>query len=181
MGLEACRGCHTVGVVDVRETTLPGVGVRHNFITEEGRSVGVLVHRDGRREILIYGIDDPDTCTTTLSLSAAEARTMDELLGGSRVTEVIGVVQQEIEGLSIEWITVSEGSSAAGASIGDGAYRTKTGASIVAVIRDHQPVPAPGPEFVFEIDDVVVAVGTGEGLAALRHLVGIADADGHSG
>ncbi len=164
-------------MADVRETNLPGVGVRHDFVTEEGRSVGVLVHRDGRRDILIYGVDDPDTCTTTLSLSSDDSRTMDELLGGSRVTEVIGVVQQEIEGLSIEWITVSNSSPAAGASIGDGAYRTRTGASIVAVVRHGEPVPAPGPEFVFDADDVVVAVGTGDGLAVLRRILTEADSD----
>ncbi|MEL6984073.1 MAG: cation:proton antiporter regulatory subunit [Actinomycetota bacterium] len=158
-------------MADVRETTLPGVGVRHEFVTEEGRTVGVLVHHDGRRDILIYGVDDPDTCTTTLALSANDSRTMDELLGGSRITEVNNVVQHEIEGLSIEWITVAPQSPAAGHSIGEGAYRTRTGASIVAVIRAEQPVPAPGPEFEFDADDVVVAVGTAEGLAALRVLL----------
>ncbi len=137
----------------------------------------MLVHHDGRRDILIYGIEDPDTCTTTLALSAADSRTMDELLGGSRITEVNSVVQHEIEGLSIEWITVAPVSPAAGHSIGEGAYRTRTGASIVAVIRADQPVPAPGPEFVFDADDVVVAVGTAEGLAALRVLLTAGDTD----
>ncbi len=158
-------------MADVRETTLPGVGVRHDFVTGDGQTIGVLVHRDGRREILVYGIDDPDTCTTSLSLSSDDARTMNELLGGSKVTEVIGVVQHEIEGLAIEWVPVGDASSAVGSSIGDGAYRTRTGASIVAVVRRDQPVPAPGPEFVFEAADVVVAVGTNEGLAALRGLL----------
>lgn len=144
-------------------------------MTEEGRNVGVLVHHDGRRDILIYGIDDPDTCTTTLALSANDSRTMDELLGGSRITEVNNVVQHEIEGLSIEWITVASESPSAGHSIGEGAYRTRTGASIVAVIRAERPVPAPGPEFQFNADDVVVAVGTAEGLAALRVLLTEAD------
>ena len=36
-------------MADVRETKLPGVGVRHDFTTDDGRDVGVLVHRDGRR------------------------------------------------------------------------------------------------------------------------------------
>ncbi len=150
---------------------MPGVGVRHDFETGDGRTVGVLVHRDGRREILVYGADDPDTCTMALSLSADDARTMNELLGGSRVTEAIGVVQHEIEGLSIEWITVAAGSSAVGTSIADGAYRTRTGASIVAVVRADQPLPAPEPDFVFAPGDVVVAVGTVTGLAAIRLLL----------
>lgn len=158
-------------MADVRETTLPGVGVRHDFVTTDGREVAVLVHRDGRREILLYDPDDPDECRPMLSLSPDDARTLNELLGASRVTEAIGAVQQEIEGLLIEWITVAVGSTAEATSIGDGAYRTRTGASIVAVVRDGQPIPAPGPELVLQPSDVAVAVGTAEGLAALRGLL----------
>jgi TrkA domain protein len=161
-------------MAEVRETTLPGVGVRHDFVTSDGRDVGVLVHRDGRREILLYDPDDPDECHPVLSLSPDDARTLNELLGGSRVTEAIGAVQQEIEGLLIEWITVAPRSAAVDTSIGDGAYRTRTGASIVAVIRGDQPIPAPGPELVLEGSDIAVAVGTADGLATLRQLL-IAD------
>ena len=158
-------------MADVSETPLPGVGVRHDFVASDGRTIGVLVHRDGRREILVYGRDDPDTCTTTLSLSAEDARTMNELLGGSRVIEAIGVVQHEIDGLSIEWITVADRSSAVGTTIGDGAYRSRTGASIIAIVRGDQPIPAPDPDVVLGAADVAVAVGTNEGLAALRRLL----------
>lgn len=155
----------------VRETKLPGVGVRHDFTTEAGGDVGVLVHRDGRREIVAYDSDDPDSCSTMVTLSSADTRTMTELLGASRVTEAVGAVLHEIEGLGIEWVPVTEGSEAVGKSITDGAYRTRTGASIVAVVRDDTTIPAPGPEFEFELDDVIVAVGTVEGLKALQTIV----------
>ena len=139
--------------------------------TENGDDIGVLVHHDGRREILIYDSDDPDKSSTLVSLSAADTRTVTELLGASRVTEAVAAVQQEIEGLAIEWIELSATSPASGATIGDGMYRTKTGSSIVAVIRDGQSVPAPGPEFALHVGDVIVAVGTVEGLAAMRDLI----------
>jgi TrkA domain protein len=42
--------------------------------------------------------------------------------------------------------------------------RTRTSTSIVAVVRDHVVSPSPGPEFVFRAHDLVVVVGTGEGL-----------------
>lgn len=158
-------------MADVRETKLPGVGVRHEFTTDEGQDVGVLVHRDGRREILVYDDVDPDACSSMLVLSASDTRTISELLGGSRVTEAVTAVQQEIEGLAIEWIEVGVGSFAAGTTIGDGQYRTRTGSSIVAVIRGDQTIPAPGPEFGLLAGDVVVAVGTVEGLAILRELI----------
>lgn len=155
----------------VRETSLPGVGVKHDFETEDGREVGVLVHRDGRRDIVVYDADDPDRCAAQMSFSSADTRTLSELLGSSRVTEAVGAVQQEIEGLAIEWISIAAGSAAAGTTIADGMYRTRTGASIVAVLRDEAPVPAPGPEFELLAGDVVVAVGTVEGLASMRALI----------
>lgn len=156
-------------MTEVRETKLPGVGVRHDFTTADGREMGVLVHRGGRREILIYDEDDPDTCTF-VSLSADDTRTLSELLGASQVTEAVAAVQQDIEGLAIEWIQV-DGATAAGISINDGGYRTRTGASIVAVIRGEETVPAPGPEFVLRAGDVAVSVGTTGGLETLRELL----------
>ncbi len=158
-------------MAQVRETKLPGVGVRHDFTTEDGTDIGVLVHRDGRREILVYDTGDPDACSSLVSLSAAVSRTVSELLGASQVTEVVSVVQQNIEGLAIEWIEIAATSSRGGETIGDGQYRTRTGASIVAVIRDDQSIPAPGPDFELLTNDVVVAVGTSEGLTMLRDLI----------
>jgi TrkA domain protein len=73
--------------------------------------------------------------------------------------------------LAIEWIQLGDASPAIGTTIGDGAYRTRTGSSVVAVMRGGQSVPAPGPEFAFEAGDVVVAVGTSDGLARLRTLM----------
>ena len=158
-------------MAEVRETKLPGVGVRHEFTTETGYDLGVLVHHDGRREILVYDSDDPDACSSLVSLSSNDTRTVSELLGASQVTEAVAAVQQEIEGLAIEWIEISDASVAAGATIGDGMYRTQTGSSIVAVIRDGKSIPAPGPEFGLLAGDVVVAVGTVEGLASMRELI----------
>ena len=167
----SAHGCHNGPMSEVRETKLPGVGVRHEFTTEGGDDVAVLVHHDGRREILVYDSDDPDKCTSIVSLSASDTRTVSELLGASRVTEAVAAVQQEIEGLAIEWIELSASSPASGATIGDGMYRTRTGSSIVAVIRDGESIPAPGPEFPLLVGDVIVAVGTVDGLATMRELI----------
>ena len=155
----------------MRETKLPGVGVRHEFTTDDGTDIGVLVHHDGRREILVYDSDDPDACSSLVTLSAGDTRTVSELLGASRVTEAVAAVQQEIEGLAIEWIELAPSSPASGATIGDGMYRTKTGSSIVAVIRDGKSIPAPGPEFGLIAGDVIVAVGTTDGLTTMRELI----------
>ena len=39
------------------------------------------------------------------------------------------------------------------------------------MLRDATTIPAPGPEHRFEAGDVVVAVGTPDGLAQLRTLL----------
>jgi TrkA domain protein len=107
-----------------------------------------------------------------MQLSASDTQTLSELLGAGRVTEAVTAVRQQIEGLAIEWIDVGATSPLIGHTIADGQLRTRTGASVVAVIRGDTTVPAPEPDLVFQPHDVVVAVGTDEGLATLRSILG---------
>lgn len=158
-------------MADVYETKLPGVGVRHDFETEDGRRIGVIVHRTGRREVVLYQGDDPDACLPMLNLSEADTRVFGELLGTSQVAATVGAVQHEIDGLAIEWVPVPASSAAAGRSIEAGQYRAHTGTSIIAVIRGDDSVPAPAPDFELAPGDTVVAVGTTDGLAKLRTLI----------
>lgn len=155
---------------DVEETMLPGVGVRHEFTTASGERVALLTHRSGRRELAVYDRDDPDACRTFLHLSADDTRTLGELLGASHVSEAVAAAQQ-IEGLALDWLTVPAGSPFEEASIADGEFRTRTGASIVAIVRKDSTIPAPEPSTKFQAGDVVVAVGTVEGLNRLRSLL----------
>ena len=157
---------------EVTETQLPGVGVRHEFTTSRGERVGVVSHRGGRRELVVYDRNDPDASSSILHLSPDDTRTLAELLGATQVSEALTAAQQQLEGLAIVWVKIERGSPFAGATIADGRFRTRTGASIVAVVRSDSTVPAPGPEFRFEPDDVVVAIGTPEGLAELRAQLG---------
>ena len=156
----------------VTETHLPGVGVRHDFTTARGERVGVVFHRSGRRELLLYGRDDPDACRTALHLSPDDTRTLAELLGATQVSEVLATVQQRLEGVALDWVNVPAGSPFAGSTIRRGQFRTQTGVSIVAVIRGDATVPAPGPDFELQPGDVTVAVGTPEGLSEFADLLG---------
>jgi TrkA domain protein len=156
---------------DVSETLLPGVGVRHEFVTASGERVAVLTHRTGRREIAVYDRADPDRCTAVLHLSHDDTRTLAELLGASPVSEAVSAVQQRLEGLAIDWVTIPAGSPVVGTTIAEGEFRTRTGASIVALVRGATTIPAPEPDHRFEGGEVAVAVGTTDGLAQLRRLL----------
>lgn len=159
-------------MTEVRETILPGVGVRHEFTSENGSDMAVIVHHDGRREIVAYNAADPDACTSLACLSEHDTQTLGELLGVSHVTETVEEVRQEIEGVAVDWVQLTTASPAAGHPIGEGEFRTKTGASIVAVLRNQEPVPSPDADFVLAAGDVLVAVGPPAGLDRLRTLLG---------
>jgi len=157
--------------MEIFETSLPGVGIRYEFDTGRGRRIGVLVHRDGRRELLVYGKDDEDTCSETIELGQSESAALIELFGGTKITERLTDLRHEVQGLSIEWVTVSASSPLVGRTIGDGEIRTKTGASVVAVIRGSVSIPGPGPQFEFQADDIALITGTYEGVESATQII----------
>jgi len=157
--------------VDVERTALPGIGLRHVFITERGRRLGVVSHRTGRRDVVVYRRDDPDSAADTVVLNAEEANALAELLGSARIVERLTELQRQVEGLVSEQIPIAAGSRYAGRTLGDTRARTRTGASIVAVVRDRDVIASPRPDFVFHAGDVVVVVGTAEGTAAVAAIL----------
>jgi K+:H+ antiporter subunit KhtT len=156
---------------EIREVRLPGVGVRLELTTRAGQEVAVVVHRGGRRELLVYDEHDPEIGRTVLQLTVDETRALGDMLGGSKVSEVTSAVVQDLHGLAIDWLSVAATSATAGRSIGDGMFRTRTGASIVAIVRSGVTIPGPGPDVLLEADDVAVAVGTPSGLEKLRQML----------
>jgi TrkA domain protein len=151
---------------EVQETKLPGLGIRYEFRTTRGSRLGVVHHRTGRRELLVYDPDDPEVCRDVVALSESDSRTLAELLGASRVAEELERLQQ-VEGLAIDWLPVpSDGPFAAG-PLGATEARSRTGVSIVAVLRGDQAFPAPGPDFDLEGGDTLVVVGTPRGIEDL--------------
>jgi len=153
--------------MEVHRYTLPGIGLRHEFVTERGRRVGVISHHTGRREVVIYDRRDPDTAAATLTLNAEEANELADLLGYTRVVERLGELHREVSGLTSEQIPVAVGSPYDGRSLGDTRARTRTGASIVAVVRGPEVVASPRPDFVFRAGDIAVVIGTDEGTTAV--------------
>jgi TrkA domain protein len=150
--------------MEIFETSLPGIGIRYEFDTVRGRKIGVLVHRDGHRELLIYCKGDEDSCSETIDLVQAESAALVELFGGTKITERLTDIRHDVQGLAIEWLTVESRSPIAGRSIGDAQIRTRTGASVVAVLRGGESHPGPGPDFIFEAEDVALVTGSFDGV-----------------
>ena len=66
--------------MEVEQTPLPGVGVRYDFATAAGRRLGVVVHRDGPVELVVYAEDDPDLVAESVALQPQERAGLVELL-----------------------------------------------------------------------------------------------------
>jgi TrkA domain protein len=158
-------------VVEVERTALPGIGLRHTITTERGRQIGVVSHRTGRRDLVIYDRDDPDTCTETVVLNGEEAEALAELLAAHRIVERLAELESQIQGLITEQIPITAGSPYENRTLGDTQARTRTGASIVAVVREGDVHASPRPDFRFQRGDVVVVVGTGDGTSGVAGIL----------
>jgi TrkA domain protein len=150
--------------VDVERTELPGIGVRFEFETARGAHLGVVAHREGRRDFILYDPDDPDTVLKCVSLDADEAASVGELLGGGRIVEKLSRLHREIDGLVSRQLLVDATSPYADRPLGDTRTRTRTSASIVAIIRDSGVESGPSPSTILRVGDRLVTIGTEEAV-----------------
>ncbi len=157
--------------MEIFETPLPGIGVRYEFTSELGDHVGVVVRRDGKRDIALYDRQDPDSCRGTMELTDSDASKLAELLGGTNITARLDSLRHMVEGLAIEWVTMPETGGLTGRTIGDGHIRTETSASVVAVIRADSGIPGPGPEFTLEPRDTVLVMGSEHAVSKARTIL----------
>lgn len=159
--------------VDLHETLLPGVGVRYELATRAGELLGVVVGREGGAELAVYDRRDPDRARSVLRLDPEEVDALAEVLGAPRLTQRFADLSKEVPGLESARIPVRPGSPFDGRPLGDTRARTLTGCSIVAVVRDADVVPSPGPGDLLHAGDVLVVIGSASGLEELdRRLAG---------
>ncbi|MEW9550808.1 cation:proton antiporter regulatory subunit [Nonomuraea sp. NPDC050783] len=157
--------------MEVEQTALPGIGLRHDFTTRAGQRVGVVSHRTGRRDLVIYDKDDPDRACQTVKLNDEEADALAELLGAPRIVQRLNQLHEQVEGLVSVQLPIPDGSPYAGRQMGEARVRTRTSASIVAVVRGGRVFASPGPDFVFGAGDVVVVVGSEESTAEVADIL----------
>lgn len=157
--------------MNVEVTPLPGIGVRKDFAIRNGRRIGVVTHRDGPIELIVSKSDDPDACLASLPLSADEAGTLANLLGAPQLVAQLTEEHSEIPGINTKPLSIKNGSPFDGRTLGDAELRTRTGVSVVAVTRAGQVHPSPTPDFTFTTGDILITVGTSEGLDAARKIL----------
>lgn len=157
--------------IRIEKVDLPGIGIRHDLVTESGRRLGVVSFRDGERELALYDADDPDACRYAVPISEEEAEALADLFGASVAISRLTKLSDETDGLYTEKIELSPDSPYLDKTLGDTKTRTRTHVSVVAIIRDRKVIASPTPSERLQLGDVVVAVGTREGLDAASRLL----------
>jgi TrkA domain protein len=155
-------------MVDVRRVKLPGVGVLHTFVTDDGGKVGVITHRSGRSDLITFSDEKDDTTKLSLRLTEDEAHTLAELLGGTQITESLTALDR-LPGLSIDWFTVDYENYIAGQALGDLDDWGIVGLTVVAVVRGETAYPAPPADFKVFPGDTLVVAGSPEKVAKVFH------------
>jgi TrkA domain protein len=157
--------------MDVKEVLLPGVGLRFEFEIEDGDRIGVIARRSGDFEIVVYTGDDPDEARPIFRLTNEEADALAQILGAPRIAERFADLTREVPGLNAGQVEIRPGSPFVDRPLGDTRAQTRTGASIVAIVRDDEVLASPGPSEMLRVHDVLVVIGTEDGITAVEHIV----------
>jgi TrkA domain protein len=159
--------------VDLKESRLPGVGVKYSFRAASGCRLAVIQHNDGLREIYFYRRPDDDEPTAVIELHDDEARQLGAILGGAyERPKIVEDLEMALGELHIEWIPVPDESPAIGLSLADARLRARTGVTVIAILREPEPVSGAQPEDVIERGDTLVGVGKAGQFAEFRRLLG---------
>lgn len=158
--------------VDLRETRLPGVGVKYAFRTANGGRLSVILHIDGQREIYYYRRADDDEPTAVIELHDDEARQLGAIIGGAyERPKIVEELEMALGELHIEWIRVPDSSPAIGLTLADAKLRARTGVTVIAILREPEPVSGAQPEDDIEQGDTLVGVGKAGQFVEFRRLL----------
>lgn len=146
---------------------LPSIGVRYEFTSHDGERIGIIARRSGEFDVVRYARDDPDQAEPIFHFTDEEADAVAQILGAPRIAELI----REVPGLESGQVHIRAGSPFADRPLGDTRARTRTGASIVAIVRNEEVLASPGPSEMLHADDVLIVVGTEDGIAQVVQLV----------
>ena len=157
--------------MDVKEVLLPSIGVRYEFASTHGERIGIIARRGGHFEVVLYDRDDPDEARPVFRLTDEEADAVAQILGAPRIAERFTELTKEIPGLEAGQVHILPGGIFVDRPLGDTQARTRTGASIVAIVRNDEVRASPAPSEILRAADVLIVVGTEAGISAVQQIV----------
>jgi TrkA domain protein len=157
---------------ELRETRLPGIGVKYTAATAHGGRLAVILHNEGLREIYWFRHADDEEPQAVIQLEDDEARQLGAVIGGAyERPKIVEELEMAFGELAIEWVPVPDTSPAIGRTLADCAFRARTGITIIAILREPESVAGAQPDDVIQRGDTLVTVGKLGQYPAFRKLL----------
>ncbi len=161
----------------VTQTRLPGVGTKFSLPTAHGGRLAVIQHNDGMREVYFFRRRTDDEPCAVIQLEDDEARQRGAVIGGAyERPKIVEELEMALGELLIEWVRVPDTSPWIGKSLAESAFRARTGITVIAILREPEPVSGAQPGDVIQRGDTLVTVGKAGQYAAFRRLLATGEA-----
>ena len=158
--------------IDLTETRLPGVGTKFTLRLDRGGRLTVILHNDGTRELYYFRHAGDDEPSSVITLDDDEARQLGAVIGGAyERPKIVEELELALGELAIEWIPVPDTSPWIGKTLAESGFRAKTGVTVIAILREPEPVSGARPEDVIQRGDTLVAVGRAGQYPGFRRLL----------
>jgi len=168
--------------VELKETRLPGVGVKWSMTTASGSRITVIQHNDGDREVYVHRRARDDDPAVVLELHDDEARQLGAILGGAyERPKIVEELEMALGEFQIEWIRVPNGSWVNGRTLADCGFRKRTGVTVIAILRESESIAGAQPEDVILDGDTIVVVGKAGQFSVVRSLLANGPGDEEQG
>ena len=158
--------------VDVEETRLPGIGSKFTLRLDSGGRLAVILHNDGKRELYYFRHADDEEPRSVITLDDDEARQLGAVIGGAyERPKIIEDLELALGELTIEWVPVPDMSPWLGKTLAECGFRAKTGVTVIAILREPEPISGAQPSDTIERGDTLVTVGKAGQYAEFRRLL----------
>jgi TrkA domain protein len=158
--------------VDLRETRLPGIGVKYTLRLHDGARLAVILHNDGVREIYYFRHSHDDEPRAVIAMDDDEARQLGAVVGGAyERPKIVEDLEMALGELTIEWVPVPDSSPWIGKTLAEAGFRAKVGITVIAILREPEPVAGAQPGDVLQRGDTLVTVGKGGSYPPFRRLL----------
>jgi TrkA domain protein len=158
--------------VDVQETRLPGIGSKFTLRLDAGGRLAIILHNDGKRELYYFRDTADEEPRAVITLDDDEARQLGAVIGGAyERPKIVEDLEMALGELQIEWIAVPAESPAIGKTLAECGFRAKTGITVIAILREPEPITGAQPNDRIERGDTLVTVGKAGSYREFRRLL----------
>jgi TrkA domain protein len=158
--------------IELSETRLPGIGTKFALRLDDGGRIAVILHNDGKRELYYFRHADDEEPRAVITLGDDEARQLGAIIGGAyERPKIVEDLELALGELQIEWEPVPGTSPWIGKTLAECGFRAKTGITVIAILREPEPVTGAQPSDVVQEGDTLVTVGKLGQYPAFRKLL----------